>query len=65
MSSKGYESYFYPKPESPATKYGFPADGSAVFYKNERFELMNPPQGFQCSHLKWHFYGIFRELFCG
>eukprot|EP00210_Caulerpa_lentillifera_P002961 g2827.t1 len=45
LEKAGYQSYYLPKLNSPATKYGAPRDGCAVFYKSSRFQLKQEPLG--------------------
>ncbi|GMH39273.1 hypothetical protein BSKO_07171 [Bryopsis sp. KO-2023] len=45
LRSKGYDSFFLPKNQSPATRYGKQKDGSALFYKSDRFSLVDEPLG--------------------
>lgn len=45
LEKAGYESYYLPKLNSPATKYGAPRDGCAVFYRSSRFQLKQEPLG--------------------
>lgn len=41
LAGGGYEGRFWAKPASPATGLGFPADGCAVFWRGDRFRLLD------------------------
>ena len=43
MKEAGYTSFFLPKQNSPAVKYGAPSDGCAIFYRTSKFELRQSP----------------------
>jgi len=45
MKEAGYGSFYLPKQNSPALKYGAPSDGCAIFYRASKFELRNEPIG--------------------
>lgn len=42
---EGYSCFFRAKTPSPATKFGFPADGIALFYRHARFSCAHEPAG--------------------
>ncbi|KAF6265890.1 Endonuclease/exonuclease/phosphatase [Scenedesmus sp. NREL 46B-D3] len=42
---KGYSCFFRAKKPSPALKFGFPADGIALFYRHSRFSASPAPSG--------------------
>ena len=42
---EGYSCFFRAKKPSPATKFGFPADGIALFYRHSRFSCSPAPAG--------------------
>jgi hypothetical protein len=46
---EGYSCFFRAKKPSPATKFGFPADGIALFYRHSRFSCSPAPEGEQQS----------------
>lgn len=50
LDTWGYEGIFFPKSGSPATQYGYPKDGSAIFFKRSRFSLVNKPVGRSYEH---------------
>jgi nocturnin len=41
---EGYSCFFRAKKPSPATKFGFPADGIALFYRHSRFSCSPAPE---------------------
>jgi hypothetical protein len=42
---EGYSCFFRAKKPSPALKFGFPADGIALFYRHSRFSASPAPSG--------------------
>eukprot|EP00775_Hariotina_reticulata_P003332 gene3332-3609_t len=42
---EGYSAFFRAKQPSPALKFGFPADGIALFYRHSRFSCFPEPAG--------------------
>jgi hypothetical protein len=46
---EGYSCFFRAKKPSPATKFGFPADGIALFYRHSRFSCSPAPEGAQAG----------------
>jgi hypothetical protein len=42
---EGYSCFFRAKQPSPALKFGFPADGIALFYRHSRFSCNPAPEG--------------------
>lgn len=45
LSQMEYQGLFLPKAASPCQQYGFPPDGCAIFFKRDRFKLMQQPKG--------------------
>jgi hypothetical protein len=45
---EGYSCFFRAKKPSPALKFGFPADGIALFYRHSRFNASPAPSGACC-----------------
>lgn len=52
MKEAGYDSYYLPKLNSPAVKYGAPSDGCAIFYRASKFELNQTPLGSKSCRLR-------------
>lgn len=59
---EGYSCFFRAKKPSPATKFGFPADGIALFYRHKRFSCSPAPEGAQAGCQARHSHLLGAEL---
>lgn len=61
---EGYSCFFRAKKPSPATKFGFPADGIALFYRHSRFSCSPAPEGAQAGCQARHSHLLGAEGLC-